>query len=83
MDHQKELKTLSTRAETAQSTLKTTQLEVDKLKTQVQEAESKARTVQGELDDLLLVLGELEEKQSLYREKIKALGGEVTDDEDE
>jgi intracellular protein transport protein USO1 len=39
--------------------------------------------VQGELDDLLLVLGELEEKQSRYMAKIKSLGGEVTDEEDE
>jgi hypothetical protein len=28
-------------------------------------------------------LGELEEKKSRYRDKIKALGGEVTDDEEE
>ena len=56
---------------------------MDRLKAQFQEAESKAKTVQGELDDLLLVLGELEEKKSRYRDKIKALGGEVTDDEEE
>ena len=49
----------------------------------MEDAESRARTVQGELDDLLLVLGELEEKASRYKEKIKALGGEVTDDEEE
>lgn len=78
-----ELKRLTTRAETAEVALKTSQPEVDKLKAQVQEAESKAKTIQGELDDLLLVLGELEEKQSRYREKIRALGGDVTDEEEE
>jgi len=53
------------------------------LKSQVEEAETKARTVQGELDDLLLVLGEMEDKAARYKEKIKLLGGEVTDDEEE
>jgi intracellular protein transport protein USO1 len=53
------------------------------LKSKVEEAETKAKTVQGELDDLLLVLGEMEEKASRYKEKIKSLGGEVTDEEEE
>lgn len=74
---------MSTRAETTEAALKVSQPEVDKLKAQLQEAESKAKTIQGELDDLLLVLGELEEKQSRYREKIRALGGDVTDEEEE
>ena len=39
--------------------------------------------MQGELDDLLLVLGEMEEKAGRYKEKIKLLGGEVTDDDEE
>ena len=47
------------------------------------EAETRAKTVQGELDDLLLVLGEMEEKAQRYKEKIKSLGGEVSEDEGE
>ena len=74
---------LSTRAETTEAAFKVSQPEVDKLQAQVQEAESKGKTIQGELDDLLLVLGELEEKQSRYREKIRALGGDVTDEDEE
>jgi hypothetical protein len=47
------------------------------------ESQAKAKGVQSELDDLLLVLGEMEEKTSRYQDKIKSLGGELTDDEDE
>jgi peptidoglycan hydrolase CwlO-like protein len=49
----------------------------------VEEAETKAKAVQAELDDLLLVLEEMQEKTTRYRETIKSLGGEVTEDEDE
>jgi peptidoglycan hydrolase CwlO-like protein len=59
------------------------QAEVQGLKKQVDEAETRAKTVQGELDDLLLVLGEMEEKAERYKEKIKSLGGEVSEDEGE
>ena len=48
-----------------------------------EEAEAKAKTVQIELDDLLLVLEEMQEKTTLYREMIKSLGGEVTEDEED
>jgi intracellular protein transport protein USO1 len=72
----KEREALSTRAETAQEQIKT-------LQSQLAEAETKAKTVQGELDDLLLVLGEMEDKTSRYKDKIKSLGGEITDEDDE
>jgi intracellular protein transport protein USO1 len=82
-NHTKERNVLSTRAETAEKTMKSTQAELELLKSQAEESESKAKTIQGELDDLLLVLGEMEEKTTRYRKKIKSLGGEVTDDEEE
>jgi intracellular protein transport protein USO1 len=72
----KEREALSTRAETAQEQIKT-------LQSQLAEAETKAKTLQGELDDLLLVLGEMEDKTSRYKDKIKSLGGEITDEDDE
>jgi intracellular protein transport protein USO1 len=56
---------------------------VDTLKKELEQSEQKAKSIQTELDDLLLVLGDLEEKQSRYRDKIKELGGEVTEDEEE
>jgi len=45
--------------------------------------EAKTRAVQAELDDLLLVLEEMQEKTTRYREIIKSLGGEVTEDEED
>ena len=45
--------------------------------------EAKTRAVQAELDDLLLVLEEMQEKTMRYREIIKSLGGEVTEDEED
>ena len=59
------------------------QAAVTKLSSQLKETETKAKSTQSELDDLLLMLGDLEEKETRYKSKIKALGGEVTDDEDE
>jgi intracellular protein transport protein USO1 len=59
------------------------QAEITSLKSQLEESETKAKGVQSELDDLLLVLGEMEEKHSRYKEKIKSLGGEVSDEEEE
>lgn len=82
-ESKKDKETNAGRADTAEATVASLQNEVRELKTQVEEAETKAKTVQGELDDLLLVLGEMEEKAERYKEKIKALGGEVTEDEEE
>ena len=39
--------------------------------------------MQGELDDLLLVLGEMEDSANRYKEKIKSLGGEITDEDED
>lgn len=49
----------------------------------VEEAQTKAKAVQTELDDLLLVLEEMQDKTTRYRETIKSLGGEVTEDEED
>ncbi|KAG7294255.1 hypothetical protein NEMBOFW57_004325 [Staphylotrichum longicolle] len=45
--------------------------------------EEERKGVQGELDDLLEVFGDLEEKVTKYKERLKALGQEVSDGEDE
>jgi intracellular protein transport protein USO1 len=63
--------------------VKSTQTELAHVKSQLEEVDSKAKNAQGELDDLLLVLGEMEATATRYKEKIKSLGGEVTDDDDE
>ena len=75
----KERETLSARAATAEAAT----AELKTLRSQVKEAETKAKSVQGELDDLLLVLGEMEDKASRYKDKIKSLGGEISDEDEE
>ncbi|KAN0119876.1 Uso1 / p115 like vesicle tethering protein, head region domain containing protein [Hyaloscypha variabilis] len=47
------------------------------------EKEKEKESVQGELDDLLMVFSDLEAKVSKYKEKLKALGEAITDDEEE
>lgn len=47
------------------------------------EKEKEKDAVQGELDDLLMVFGDLEDKVEKYKEKVKELGGEVSEGEDD
>jgi intracellular protein transport protein USO1 len=82
-DHDKERKALTIRAESAETALKAAQAALENLKSQFEEAESKAKSIQGELDDLLLVLGEMEEKHARYKQKVKSLNGQLTDDEED
>lgn len=76
MDYTSETKILQNRLEKAEDAM-------TMLRKNLELSQGKVKTVQGELDDLLLVLGEMEEKQSHYLEKIKTLGGEITDDEED
>ncbi|PMD65288.1 uncharacterized protein K444DRAFT_607848 [Hyaloscypha bicolor E] len=47
------------------------------------EMEKEKQAVQGELDDLLMVFSDLEGKVTKYKEKLKALGAVISDDEEE
>jgi len=47
------------------------------------ENEKGKQTVQSELDDLLMVFGDLEDKVTKYRERLKALGESISDDEED
>jgi len=47
------------------------------------ETEKEKQAVQGELDDLLMVFSDLEGKVTKYKEKLKALGEVISDDEEE
>ncbi|ODQ54795.1 hypothetical protein SAICODRAFT_53908 [Saitoella complicata NRRL Y-17804] len=58
-------------------------MEAKGLKDKVKAAEEKAAEVQSEMDDLLLVLGELEDKRAKDKERLKALGEEVSEAEDD
>jgi intracellular protein transport protein USO1 len=47
------------------------------------EKEEEKKTIQSELDDLLMVFSDLEAKATKYKEKLKALGETISDDEEE
>ncbi|KHN99274.1 Vesicle tethering protein p115-like protein [Metarhizium album ARSEF 1941] len=51
-------------------------------KTLLEESDSK-RTTQAELDDLLMVFGDLEEKVARYKARLRKLGENVSDGEDD
>nr|POE62996.1 intracellular protein transport protein uso1 [Quercus suber] len=54
-----------------------------KLEKEVQRAKEAEKTAKDELENMLLVMGDIEAKRDEYRDKIKSLGGEVSEDEDE
>ena len=57
--------------------------EVSEMEKTVKEKEDARQATQTELDDLLLVLGELEEKRSRDKKRLKSLGDDVSDVEEE
>jgi len=57
--------------------------EVEALEREVKEAKEGEKAAKEELESMLLVMGDIEAKRDLYREKVKELGGEVTEDEDD
>ncbi|KAK4205681.1 putative transport protein USO1 [Triangularia verruculosa] len=59
------------------------QKELKKVRGLVEEREKERKAAQGELDDLLMVFGDLEEKVNKYKERLKALGETISDDEDD
>jgi peptidoglycan hydrolase CwlO-like protein len=74
---------MSFRLAEAETAVKNAQTQLQTTEREYESAEAKAKAVQSELDDLLLVLGEMEEKTVRYGQKIRSLGGEITDDEGE
>ncbi|KAK4154138.1 p115 like vesicle tethering protein [Chaetomidium leptoderma] len=57
--------------------------EVKEARKRVEEKEEARKGAQSELDDMLEVFGDLEEKVTKYKERLKALGQEVSDGEDD
>jgi peptidoglycan hydrolase CwlO-like protein len=49
----------------------------------VNDKEKARQAAQSELDDLLMVFGDMEEKVSKYKNRLKELGENVSDDEDD
>jgi intracellular protein transport protein USO1 len=56
---------------------------VRKAEMSLAEKEKEKEAVQGELDDLLMVFSDLEAKVTKYKEKLKALGEIISDDEED
>lgn len=60
-----------------------TRKEADEAKGEAEKEKEEAKKARGELEDMLMVMSDLEAKRDEYRERLKKLGGEVTEDEDE
>ncbi|KAL2127743.1 hypothetical protein VTI74DRAFT_10240 [Chaetomium olivicolor] len=78
------------RAKKAEEEAKEVKFKADKADKEAKEAKEKVKqkeeereAAQSELDDMLMVFGDLEEKVTKYKERLKALGEEVSDGEDE
>ncbi|KAK5725794.1 Vesicle-mediated ER to Golgi transport protein [Elasticomyces elasticus] len=56
---------------------------VDKLGKQLHEAREAEKAAKEELDGMLLLMGDIEAKRDGYRDRLKELGGEVTEDEED
>ncbi|KAJ5161685.1 hypothetical protein N7492_007077 [Penicillium capsulatum] len=67
---------------TAQS-VKDLQVQLDKAHSEAKEKEEARQSAQAELDDLLIVFGDLEAKRNQDKERLKELGQEVSEDEDD
>ncbi|KAL2185359.1 hypothetical protein L209DRAFT_756463 [Thermothelomyces heterothallicus CBS 203.75] len=63
--------------------LSKTEKEVEEAKKEVKAKEEERKSAQSELDDMLEVFGDLEEKVTKYKGRLKELGQEVSDGEDE
>ncbi|KAK4898507.1 Vesicle-mediated ER to Golgi transport protein [Elasticomyces elasticus] len=56
---------------------------VGKLEKQLDEAREAEKAAKEELDGMLLLMGDIEAKRDGYRDRLKELGGEVTEDEED
>ncbi|EME83551.1 uncharacterized protein MYCFIDRAFT_94547, partial [Pseudocercospora fijiensis CIRAD86] len=88
--HQKtktELKSAKEAAESLQSELEASKKSLEQAQKQAQKAVAEAKEnekqAKEELESMLLVMGDIEAKRDEYKAKIKVLGGEVSEDENE
>lgn len=65
------------------SQINTMSAKLEKSESLLSVKEKEKTAVQNELDDLLMVFGDLEDKVSRYKERLKGLGENVSDGEDE
>ncbi|CAO2655755.1 Nn.00g045580.m01.CDS01 [Neocucurbitaria sp. VM-36] len=67
----------------AQGSVGSKDKEIKELRNKVQKAEESEKEKQAELDDLFVLLSDLEEKRSKDKKRLKTLGEEVSDAEDD
>ncbi|KAJ6156453.1 hypothetical protein N7497_005338 [Penicillium chrysogenum] len=70
-------------ARSAAEALKSIQAQLDKAKTEAKEKEEARQSAQSELEDLLIVFGDLEAKRTEDKKRLKELGEEVSEAEDD
>ena len=85
-DLEKELESAKSDLKTAQSVASAPKEDGEKagkLQQRLEEVKEEAKSSKEELESMLLVMGDIEAKRDAYRAKVKELGGEVSDDEDD
>lgn len=63
--------------------IKASVAEAEQAHSALQAAKESEQNAKEELESMLLVMGDIEAKRDEYREKIRSLGGEVTDEEED
>lgn len=76
------LKRAEDKSQEAEDRSKTASEKAAKAEGSLTETEKEKAAVQNELDDLLMVFGDLEDKVNQYKDRLKALGENVSDGED-
>ncbi|QBZ62048.1 hypothetical protein PoMZ_10922 [Pyricularia oryzae] len=80
---EKKIKEKEKRVGEVEGLLTTKEKELTKSEALVKKTEEERKSAQSELDDLLMVFGDLEEKNTKYKERLKALGEAISDAEDD
>lgn len=82
-DYKGKTEALEARLKRAESRASDAESEATHLREELEKEKSGRKDVQTELDDLLVVFGDLEAKRSTDKARLKELGEEVSEDEDE
>lgn len=82
-DYSTKLSSLESRLQRAEDKAVDAEARSTRIQGELDSKEDSRKAVQAELDDLLMVLGDLEEKRSRDKKRLRVLGEQVSDGEDE
>lgn len=82
-EHQKQMKLLTSDRDSADSRAQAAESQLKLTKEKLEQEIAGRKDVQTELDDLLIVFGDVQAQRSADKKRLKALGEEVSEDEDE